>query len=137
MGATHGEPQTYPRLADVIGFVTPEQVLEVAEAVVDVQRDFGDRTERKHARLKYTIDDRGLDWFMAELEQRLGFALQPARPFEFDAQRRSLRLDRGPRRPLAPDPAHRSRPRRRSTRERRIADGPREDRARSTAAISG
>ena len=48
-----------------------------------IQRDLGDRSERKHARLKYTIDDRGLDWFVAELERRLGFALEPARPFEF------------------------------------------------------
>jgi sulfite reductase (NADPH) hemoprotein beta-component len=51
--------------------------------VVTTQRDFGDRGERKHARLKYTIADRGIDWFRAELERRLGFALEPARPFGF------------------------------------------------------
>jgi sulfite reductase (NADPH) hemoprotein beta-component len=51
--------------------------------VVTTQRDFGDRAERKHARLKYTIADRGLDWFRTELEQRLGFAFEPPRPFEF------------------------------------------------------
>ncbi len=83
LGATHGDAKTYPRLADVIGFLRPEQLLAVAEAVVTTQRDFGDRTERKHARLKYTIADRGLDWFRTELEQRLGFAFEPPRPFEF------------------------------------------------------
>lgn len=84
MGASHGDPETYPRLADVIGFVTPEQVLKVAEAVLTTQRDFGNREVRKRARLKYTIDDRGLDWFKAEVERRAGFALAAARPFAFE-----------------------------------------------------
>jgi sulfite reductase (NADPH) hemoprotein beta-component len=84
MGATHGDAATFPRLADVIGFIPPEQLLVVAENVVRVQRDYGDRTNRKHARLKYTIEDRGLAWFVSELEMRLGFSLQPARPFRFD-----------------------------------------------------
>lgn len=83
MGVTHGDSATYPRLASVVGFCTPDQVIAVAEAVVTIQRDCGDRSERKHARLKYTIDDHGLDWFHDRLEQRLGFALEPARPFEF------------------------------------------------------
>ncbi len=83
LGTTHGEPATYPRLADVVGFLTPDQLLAVAEAVVTTQRDFGDRTNRKHARLKYTIDDRGLEWFVAEITRRQGFALGPVRPFEF------------------------------------------------------
>jgi sulfite reductase (NADPH) hemoprotein beta-component len=83
MGMTHSEPETYPRLADLIGFCRPEQVIEVTEHVVGVQRDFGDRTNRKHARLKYTIDDRGIDWFKGELASRLGWRLEPARPFEF------------------------------------------------------
>jgi sulfite reductase (NADPH) hemoprotein beta-component len=86
LGATHGEPQTFPRIADVIGFLRPEQVLKVAETVVMIQRDFGDRTDRKHARLKYTIADRGVDWFKAELTRRLGFALEPPRHFEFNTQ---------------------------------------------------
>jgi sulfite reductase (NADPH) hemoprotein beta-component len=86
LGATHGEPQTFPRLADVIGFLTPEQTLKISETVVMIQRDFGDRTDRKHARLKYTIADRGIDWFKAELFKRLGFALEPARPFAFTTQ---------------------------------------------------
>jgi sulfite reductase (NADPH) hemoprotein beta-component len=84
MGMTHGEKATYPRLADPIGFCAPDQAIAVAEQVVCVQRDFGDRSNRRHARLKYTIDDRGVDWFKAELESRLGFALAPARPFAFD-----------------------------------------------------
>jgi sulfite reductase (NADPH) hemoprotein beta-component len=83
MGMSHGEKATYPRLADLLGFCPPDQVLAVAEAVMTSQRDFGDRANRKHARLKYTIDDRGLDWFKAEVERRLGHALAPARPFTF------------------------------------------------------
>ncbi len=83
MGMSHGEPETYPRLGDVLGFCTPEQAIGVAEAVVTTQRDYGDRTNRKHARLKYTIDDRGLDWFRDEVEQRLGTKLGEPRPFAF------------------------------------------------------
>jgi len=83
MGMTHGEPDTYPRVADIMGFCTVEQATRVAEHVVGVQRDYGNRTNRKRARLKYTIDDRGLDWFREALFERLGFALAAARPFEF------------------------------------------------------
>jgi sulfite reductase (NADPH) hemoprotein beta-component len=83
MGATHGDAETHPRLADVAGFLRPEQLLAVAEAVLTTQRDFGNRAVRKRARLKYTIEDRGLEWFVAEITRRQGFALEPARPFEF------------------------------------------------------
>jgi len=83
LGCSHGEAETFPRLADVIGFIRPEQVLAVAEAVVMIQRDFGDRSNRKHARFKYTLDDRGTDWFVDELERRTGIELAPARPFAF------------------------------------------------------
>lgn len=83
MGMSHGEPETYPRLADVIGFCTAQDAVAVAEGVVKLQRDHGDRGNRKHARLKYTIDDRGLDWFKQELFQRLGFSLEPPRPYAF------------------------------------------------------
>jgi sulfite reductase (NADPH) hemoprotein beta-component len=86
LGATHGEPQTFPRVADVIGFLTPEQMLHVAENVVMIQRDFGDRTDRKHARFKYTVADRGVEWFKAELFKRLGYALPPPREFKFTTQ---------------------------------------------------
>ena len=85
LGATHGDPLTYPRLADVAGFLPVEAMLAVAEAVVTTQRDFGDRTNRKHARLKYTIADRGLEWFVAEVERRAQIKLGPARPFQFTA----------------------------------------------------
>ena len=84
MGATHGDAETYPRIGDVIGFITPDQVIALATAVVTAQRDFGNRVVRKRARLKYTIDDRGLDWFKAEVERRAEFALAPARAFSFD-----------------------------------------------------
>jgi sulfite reductase (NADPH) hemoprotein beta-component len=84
MGMTHGEPETFPRTADVMGFCRPEQAVDVAEKVVIVQRDYGDRSNRKHARLKYTIEDRGIEWFRAEVEQRLGYALQEPRPFTFE-----------------------------------------------------
>jgi sulfite reductase (NADPH) hemoprotein beta-component len=83
MGMTHGEPATYPRTADVMGFCATKDAVAIAEAVVTVQRDWGDRSDRKHARLKYTIEDRGLEAFRAEVERRAGVALQPARPFSF------------------------------------------------------
>jgi sulfite reductase (NADPH) hemoprotein beta-component len=84
MGATHGDPETYPRLGDLIGFVEPQDVIAVAVAVVTTQRDWGDRTIRKRARLKYTIDDHGLEAFKGEVERRAGIALAPARRFTFD-----------------------------------------------------
>ncbi|MGB5544496.1 MAG: assimilatory sulfite reductase (NADPH) hemoprotein subunit, partial [Gammaproteobacteria bacterium] len=83
MGVSHGEPATYPRIADEIGFCTPDQVLDVAEKVVTVQRDFGNRSDRKQARLKYTIDAHGLEWFRGELGSRLNQPLQSARPYRF------------------------------------------------------
>jgi sulfite reductase (NADPH) hemoprotein beta-component len=83
MGMTHGEPDTYPRTADVIGFCRTRDAIAIAEAVVTVQRDWGDRTNRKHARLKYTIEDRGLDAFRAEVEKRAGVKLEAPKPFEF------------------------------------------------------
>ena len=84
MGSTHGNEATYPRIADVIAFCTPEQVVDVAEKVVLVQRDFGDRTDRKHSRFKYTVDDHGPDWILAKLNEYLGYELGPVRPFMFE-----------------------------------------------------
>jgi len=84
LGMTHGEPATYPNLGWVIGFCRPEQAVDVAEKVLLVQRDFGDRSNRKHARLKYTIADRGVEWFKAQLHQRLGWELQAERPYRFE-----------------------------------------------------
>src|SRR6185437_10250956 len=83
MGMTHGEPDTYPRAADVLGFCETRDAIAVAEAVVTVQRDWGDRENRKHARLKYTIEDRGLEAFRAEVEKRAGLKLGQAKPYKF------------------------------------------------------
>jgi sulfite reductase (NADPH) hemoprotein beta-component len=83
LGATHGDAATYPRLADILGFIKPDQLLAVAEAVVTTQRDHGDRSNRKHARLKYTIEALGLDAFRAEVERRAGIQFLPARPVSF------------------------------------------------------
>ena len=84
MGSTHGNEATYPRIADVIGFCTPDQIVDVAEKVVLVQRDFGDRTDRKHSRFKYTVDDYGPNWILAKLNEYLGYELGPARDFKFE-----------------------------------------------------
>lgn len=83
MGATFGDDTTYPRLADYIGFIKPEELIHVAEKVIEIQRDYGNRKDRKHARIKYTIAHRGVDWFVEELEKRLGYALEPNKPFHF------------------------------------------------------
>lgn len=83
MGTSHGDDETFPRLADVIGFCPPQQVVEVAEAVISVQRDYGNRRERKNARLKYTIERMGIDAFKREVEWRLRRPLAPVRAFHF------------------------------------------------------
>lgn len=83
LGRTDQNPRTYPRLADVIGYVDADRLFETIDAVLSVQRDYGDRVDRLHARFKYTIDDKGLDWIKAEIERRLGFDLAPARPYAF------------------------------------------------------
>ncbi len=95
MGMSHGEPSTYPRLGEILGFCSRERVTDVATAVVTAQRDYGDRGNRKHARLKYTIDDRGLDWFREEVGKRMGSTLQPARPFRFVANGDACGWSRG------------------------------------------
>ena len=86
MGRSHGNEETFPRLADVIGFLTPERVVDVARRALTIHRDFGDRANRKHARLKYVLEDRGAEWFKAELEQRVGFKLEASKPFKFEKQ---------------------------------------------------
>lgn len=83
LGMSHGNEETFPRLADTLGFIAREQVNPIAHAVITTQRDHGDRTNRKHARLKYTIADRGIEWFKAEVEQRSGITFAPARPVVF------------------------------------------------------
>lgn len=82
MGMTHGETDTFPRTADVMGFCTSDQAVDVAEKVVTVQRDWGNRELRKNARLKYTIERFGIDKFRAEVEKRLGYKLGKARPYK-------------------------------------------------------
>ena len=83
MGMTHGEPDTFPRTADVMGFCLPQDALRFAEAVMTVQRDWGNRKSRKNARLKYTIERYGLDAFRAEVEARAGKTLGAPKPFTF------------------------------------------------------
>ena len=75
LGMSHGAKDTFPRLADPLCFVLPHEILEMTKAIVLVQRDYGDRKSRKHARLKYLIHDRGLAWFQAEVEKRFGKTL--------------------------------------------------------------
>jgi len=83
MGRSHGNQQTYPRLADVVGFLPPDKVLDVTRAVVEVFKEFGDRTNRKHARLKYVLAEKGVDWFRNEVEKRADFKFSAPRPFRF------------------------------------------------------
>jgi sulfite reductase (NADPH) hemoprotein beta-component len=83
LGMSHNQAETFPRLADLLGFCTVDQVVDVSEKIVTVQRDFGDRVDRKHARFKYTIEDRGIVWFRDEVERRLGYRLGAPRRFEF------------------------------------------------------
>jgi sulfite reductase (NADPH) hemoprotein beta-component len=85
MGMHHGQEKTFPRIADLLGYLPADKAIEVSEEVVKIQRDFGDRTERKHARMKYTIDDRGIEWFKKEIESRLGYEIAPAREVIFDS----------------------------------------------------
>ena len=85
LGRTHGKEDTYPRLASALGFASPDQVLEVASAVILVQRDFGNRSDRRRARLKYLLDDRGLEWFRAEVKSRIGRPLPPPAPVDITA----------------------------------------------------
>ena len=85
LGAVHGNDKTYPRLASVLGFIEndEEKILKVLYEVITVQRDFGNRSDRKNARVKYTIDKLGVSRYREEVESRCGFKLEEARPFEF------------------------------------------------------
>lgn len=87
LSATHGNPANYPRLATVIGYVPEEKVMKAVYEVLTVQRDFGNRSDRKLARLKYTVDRMGIPAFKAELEKRCGFALDEAKPYAFTERR--------------------------------------------------
>ncbi|MEI8288448.1 MAG: NADPH-dependent assimilatory sulfite reductase hemoprotein subunit [Verrucomicrobiota bacterium] len=83
MGRSHGNKQTYPRLASELGFFTPDKVVDMAKAVLTIHRDFGDRTDRKHARLKYVVEERGVDWTRAEVEKRAGIKLASPKSVKF------------------------------------------------------
>lgn len=83
LGRTDQSPKTYPRLASVIGYIDVDKLFPTIDAVMSVQRDYGDRLDRLHARFKYTIDEKGLDWIKAEAERRLGFAFKPEQPYTF------------------------------------------------------
>ncbi len=84
-GMTFGMPETYPRLADVIGYCDKSRVVDVSEKVMTIQRDWGNRENRKFSRLKYTIDKFGLDTFVAEINKRCGYDLEPAKPYHFES----------------------------------------------------
>ncbi|MBW8582552.1 MULTISPECIES: assimilatory sulfite reductase (NADPH) hemoprotein subunit [Bacillus] len=84
MGMTHGDKATYPQLSKVIGFCKPEQLYDVAEKTITIQRDYGNRSVRKNARFKYTVDRLGLENVKAELENRLGWQLDEEKPYHFD-----------------------------------------------------
>ncbi|GCE05789.1 NADPH-dependent assimilatory sulfite reductase hemoprotein subunit [Dictyobacter aurantiacus] len=75
MGATHGKKETFPRLGNPLADVSVDQVLKVAETIITVQRDYGDRTNRRHARMKYVVEERGIPWFRQQVEERLGYQL--------------------------------------------------------------
>src|SRR5690625_7007387 len=91
MGMSHGDTETYPQLARVIGFTPADKIVDVAEKIITIQRDYGNRSVRKYARFKYTIDARGLEWISEELHNRLGWELEEARDYSLD--RKSTRLN--------------------------------------------
>ncbi|GHO66637.1 sulfite reductase subunit beta [Ktedonobacter sp. SOSP1-52] len=80
MGMTHGKTETYPRLANPLCDIKPEEALKVIETIVTVQRDYGDRKNRKHARMKYVVEERGIAWFKQQVEERLGYTLREPSP---------------------------------------------------------
>ena len=83
LGRTANKPNTWPAVAVPLAYVQPQHAVEAARAVVAVQRDYGDRSDRRHARLKYLIADRGIDWFRAEVASRLTFELEPSRRLQW------------------------------------------------------
>lgn len=88
LGATHGNDATYARLASLLGFVdTEEKMLKAVYEIITVQRDFGNRSDRKLSRLKYTIDKLGIEGYRTEVEKRCGFTLEPAREFKFEQRK--------------------------------------------------
>ncbi len=88
LSATHGNENTYARLATILGFVAGEEnILKTVYEIMTIQRDYGNRSDRKLARLKYTIDKLGVEAFKIELEKRCGFALEQARSYNFTSRK--------------------------------------------------
>jgi sulfite reductase (NADPH) hemoprotein beta-component len=95
LSSTHGNPETYPRLATVIGFAdSEEKTLKAVYEIATIQRDYGNRADRKLARLKYTLDKYGVEWFVKELETRTGFSLEPAKEIVFTSRKDFFGWDR-------------------------------------------
>lgn len=84
MGTTHGNPETFPRIGDLIGFVRKEKILDATYQIASIQRDFGNREERAKSRFKYTIEKYGVSWFVTEFEKRFGKKLEKAREFKLE-----------------------------------------------------
>jgi sulfite reductase (ferredoxin) len=84
LGRTANKPDTWPAVAKPLGFVTADRVVETARAIVATQRDYGNRADRRHARLKYLIHERGIDWFREQVEDRTSFSLEPVQPLRRD-----------------------------------------------------
>lgn len=82
MGMSHNKPATYPRVATNIMFIEPDELIKATEAVIKLTRDHGDRTNRKHARLKYVVEENGLDWTRKTLSEYFGKEIQPPRPMK-------------------------------------------------------
>jgi sulfite reductase beta subunit-like hemoprotein len=85
MGSTHGKRETFPRLGTPLCFARPAELLEIAETIVTIQRDYGDRKNRKHARMKYVIEECGINWFRSELERRLGRPVERPHAVKFES----------------------------------------------------
>lgn len=85
MGTTHNNTKTYPRTGSLFGYVAYDKISEVCEKIMIVQRDNGDRKNRKHARLKYTIDDLGVETYKRMVEELLGYKFEEAKPYKIES----------------------------------------------------
>lgn len=84
MGMKHGNTDTYPQIGRLLGYIDKDKAVEVSEAILTIQRDYGNRTNRLNARFKYTVDKYGVDWIRNELNNRLGWEIEEVKPFEFE-----------------------------------------------------
>ncbi len=80
MGRTHNKEETFPRIADEIGYIDKDDVYDLVKAIVATQRDYGDRFNRRHARMKYLLEDWGVEKFRSQVEQYLDKEIQPFKP---------------------------------------------------------